>query len=414
MCEHITGNRIKTKLLGAFLLLLFVSSCQTKPEQTPEIVDECIPPLETFAYSVSISHAVVPGSSEMQIPPNWEFIKDIPDNFFLEFTRENNDHVELWFSEYQYGDPTNPEINFSKQFHIYDVKTTNMDIVSAEIEKSGIFVDDLLLANNSVWGTITFEKVTDLANLSHPILSKFNENTNQFEFVDEVSNIPFSVAENQENSHYWVSIIVDHEGNFWLLVPNDAIYYFDPVDKRINSIFDINDIVPFLPVISHSGELYFIQHPKQKSPGVYPTARDIKVYEFDTNHKTLEQLPIWLTPWPFYPNILVDHNNTLWLGAVGFREEDGTVYQLEQASIFIINSIESGLDFRWNSPQIFLESSDGLLWFKSANGIASLDPEKQHWCWVSTSYSNIVEDLDHNLWMTAYGKLYKKVIKPEF
>lgn len=198
------------------------------------------------------------------------------------------------------------------------------------------------------------------------------------------------------------------------LVPDDAIYSFDPVAKQVNRILDLKDIVPFSPVISNYRKLYFIQFPTQRLPGVYPTARDMKVYEFDTKKIALEQLPIWLAPWPFYRNIFVDHNNTLWLGAVGFRKEDGTVYQLEQASIFIINVLESGLDFRWESPQVLMESSDGLLWFKSTNGIASLDVEKENWCWVSTSFSNIIEDADHNLWMSAYGKLYRKKIKPEF
>lgn len=210
---------MKIKILAALGLLFLITSCQTIPEQIPENIDECIPPLESFAYSVSITHAIVPGSSEMQIPPNWEFVLEIPDKIFLDFTRENHNRVELWFYEYQYSNPTEGfEQNFFKQFHIYDVETKNMDTIPAEIEKSGIFVDELFLANNSVWGTIDFESVADQTDFSHPILSKYNENTKHFEFVEEISNIPFTVAEQKGNSYYWVSMVVDQEGIFWLLV----------------------------------------------------------------------------------------------------------------------------------------------------------------------------------------------------
>jgi hypothetical protein len=397
---------MKTKVIF-ILMVLVITSCRAETDHFLAEIDECIPPLESFAYPVSItSDDVVPESKEMQIPPAWEVETDIPGNLDLQFSRKTGGDVELWFAEYSYSLSEDASQRFSKQFHLYDVKTKNIETISAEIGETGIFVDELLYSDNFVWGTVDIEEAVKNEISVHSVLSLYNENTKQFEMVEEVSNIPYTVAKQTWHSGYWVSILVDNTGVFWFLVPEDAIYSYAPKSKKVTRIIDL-ELIPEVPVISNNGKIYFLTFPREKGQGSAITARDVRVYEFDSDKDVLEQLPIWLTPWPFYPNILVDHDNRLWLGAVGFREEDGTVYQLEQASIFIVNELESGLDFRWSSPELIFESSNGLLWYKSKNGIANLNIEEEKWCWVSTSKSNVIEDGNQTLWMVAYGKLYR-------
>jgi len=82
-----------------------------------------------------------------------------------------------------------------------------------------------------------------------------------------------------------------------------------------------------------------------------------------------------------------------------------------RSPIFITNILWSGLDYRWKSPKVVLESSDDRVWFQSdENGMVWLDPDEEQWCWFTTEKSNIVEDAEGNLWMIADGKLYKNAI----
>jgi len=124
-------------------------------------------------------------------------------------------------------------------------------------------------------------------------------------------------------------------------------------------------------------------------------------------------IPVRLDPWPPFSTILVDHRERLWIDGLAYREPDGRLYQLEHSPIFLVYYFESGMDYRWAAPNILMESSDGRFWFRSRNGLAWLDLDEQKWCWLSTSLSKVVEDAQHNLWMTAYGKLYKTQIIPK-
>lgn len=141
---------------------------------------------------------------------------------------------------------------------------------------------------------------------------------------------------------------------------------------------------------------------------------DTHVYKFDVKSQEIERIPVRLDPWPTYFYILVDHEGKIWLDALGFINEEDILYQLEKSPIFLTPVFFSGMDYRWTTPEIFMESSDGRLWFRSYNGIAWLDMDDQQWCWLTTSRFNVIEDANHTLWTTAYGKLYKKKIKPEF
>jgi hypothetical protein len=103
----------------------------------------------------------------------------------------------------------------------------------------------------------------------------------------------------------------------------------------------------------------------------------------------------------------MDHSGRLWLDDHAWMNSDGVWYDVVRSPVFITDKSDAGPNYVWDFPKVVFESSDGRLWFRSMNGMVSLNPEKGEWCWFTTEQSNIVEDSDHNLWMVADNKLYK-------
>jgi hypothetical protein len=206
---------------------------------------------------------------------------------------------------------------------------------------------------------------------------------------------------------YWPEVLLDTRDVFWILVHKDAIYSYNPVTEDIERYIDVPDIIFSKAAISTDGSIFFS---KQSSNAVVITDEDL--YHFIPLMRKLEKISIPLEPWPLFSNILVDHTGRLWLDSIGWREPDGKWYQVQRSPVFITNILWSGLEHRWKTPKILMESSDNRLWFMSDNGLTWLDPKRGEWCWFTTEQSNIVEDSQNNLWMVADNKLYKLDLNP--
>ena len=171
---------------------------------------------------------------------------------------------------------------------------------------------------------------------------------------------------------------------------------------------DTNSDLVVNPVFSPIGSIFYLVF----EPNLY-TNNNIWLYRFEIETKSFERIAIKLEPWPLASSIFADHSGRLWFGAIGWLEPNGAWYQMLRSPIFVTDTLWSGMEHRWKSPEIILESSDNRLWYRSfENGLIWLNPEKGKWCWFTTEQSNIVEDEDHNLWMIADGKLYKNSLAP--
>ena len=397
---------MKTQITGLLVLLMCIASlsgCQKQStENNQRFEDNCILPLESFAYS-PWPNRLVPDESVMQIPPAWEAAMDIPDDYYLNITRETQAGIELWFDQAVRETPDGPE---KRVYHIYNIETKVWETVSGEYEGSGVLITNLLIdPDNGVWAQNTV-KMPSLngGNEPHPLLSKFNEEKRVFELVDETFILPIDQTNGLDNPV--IRIKIDPQGLVWIFIAQDAIYSYDPQTREMKKRIDIPGIGIYSPVFSSDG-IYFLD-----ISGVVVLSSDVRILLYSLEENTIEQVPARLNPWPPIPNLLMDHKNRLWLGGVAYFDENGALFLLEPSPIFIINFMESGMDYRWEPPNALTESSDGRLWFRTRNGLAWLDLDEQKWCWVSTSQSKVIEDPQHTLRMTAYGKLYKQPIVP--
>lgn len=345
----------------------------------------------------------------------WKVTSEIPDEFYnfnipysVSLTRSMDGYTEVWVSKYEH-----PYYYFGQdkphyKFMIYRTDTGEWKTISAEIGDSGMEVDQLYLTSDSaIWGHVVWDD-SFTPSTSSP-LARFDEPSNKFELVSEVKDVPSFWRDsipNTSNYPVWSVIVLDRKNRFWIFASKDAIYSYDPASRTVVRHASLADAIINEAVFDSMKYIYAIQHKENWSGFI----QDYQFLKFDIITGQLETLNYPWHPWPVSSSLLVDRNDHLWVGATGWRTSSGQWHMIYPWSAML-----SGYGYiHWPSgPTIFLESSDGRLWFKrmiNENdnwGMAWLDPETMKGCWFTSAYTGILEDQNHVLWMAAYGSLYK-------
>jgi hypothetical protein len=101
-------------------------------------------------------------------------------------------------------------------FIIYQPDSRKWKTISADIGDTGLFVQNLFVTSDgSVWGKTVWDTVhrhSDLKNV--PVLSKFNENTQRFEFAKGILKVPFT--QTYSLSLPWPNILLAKNNIFWI------------------------------------------------------------------------------------------------------------------------------------------------------------------------------------------------------
>jgi hypothetical protein len=403
--ENINDTAITPKSVNNPAILI-------EPYRQPTAAAECIPPLETFAYPVlEKSSDPVPGKDFQVYPPiPWKNVASLENAqglVALKMIRMETDHTEIWILI------SLPDKRH--EFRIFYPESGGWKTISAETKFEGIHIEELFMGpDNTLWGSISAYKPEAL-NVSPPsFLSKYNEDTEQFEFENALQSIPL---EDIDSLGYAIppQIRLDRQGTFWIFASGDAIYSYNPKEQLVNEHIKIPDIEVSDPIIAPDNTIYFTHFNTQGHPtsDCMLTNRCKEILHFMPNEKRLEQITFGIIdPGVVITNLLVDHAGNLWVGGVAWLNPSGKWYRIFDSPVFLRNFRWSSVEERWQAPYIIMESSDGRLWFRSDNGMTWLDPEKGEWCWFTTEQSNIVEDQEHNLWMVADNKLYKLELEP--
>ncbi len=382
------------------------------PPITSELINGCIPPLKTFVYKTRNEETMQrPGKDLIILPQSpWQIEAELPlsdgakggDSEVIQ-TRLINGHTEIWTGLVSSGEIP----SYTEGFSVYYPDTNVWKEIPAQIgDDSKVYVSKLLLfvaKDGSLWG-VNFWNARQNSLKDYPLLSKYNEKTERFEFDQYTKGIPagwysdgFSFVDDK--------ILLDANGIFWFLVPKDAIYSYNPSTHEVKRRAEISDHEVWYGTIAPDGKIYYVIVAPPPQKGLFyfdPETDDVK--GIDLTYSVYDT--------SYLPNVFSDHSGNLWLGGLGWMDANTKVwYRLHPSPIFIGRSSEDPT-ISWQDPSIFMESSDKRLWFRSNNGLAWLDLQKEQWCWFTTYQSNIVEDQEHNLWMIADGKLYKYPLKP--
>lgn len=429
--------------------LLFLVACKTSPEHAQEIEDIeqqanlqpgsnlsstsddniCMDPKYSFAYQTSGESPDHPKTIPVLPPQPWVIETELPtfpDNSIL-ITRRNwilgafpasNESWNIWALRSWSNDPTKGEYD-SLNLLVYNTVTGQWTTVPAHVSESQAIAGELFMTPDGViWAHNYPESFLTVFEPPHwigltqinpdsyadvPLFSQYNEDENQFEPV-ESAQIPASQLAGE-----WNKVLLDNEGDFWVLVQGDGIYRYAPDTQTVSRYVD-----PGTGAFTRAIRSVFID----SADNIFFTDDFSAVFRFSRATGLTEK--VGGIPLPLddrynlsFHGILVDYSNRLWVGNLGWAEPDEyrTWYQLFPSPIFVTRS-EGNTLYSQEKPRLTLESVDGKLWYQFTGGAAWLDPKAEKWCWFTTEQSNIVDDQQHSLWMVADNKLFKLDMEP--
>jgi hypothetical protein len=407
------------------LLLMFAwatSSCTySQPVITGTPSDNnCISPITSLAYpvdgygksmQVDETNPLLPWQAEGGVPQPLS-LNQLSYNFIEpQFVRTVGGATEIWLiSTWSAKD----EDGFKHTVYFYQTNNKSWHEVPSIIEEVPAEIVHIYLGTDgTVWASASTEIGHAYGYYGHSndtpfVFGVYNEEKGKFELLDFPQQVPLGPVD-FDNDKFW---IFEKDGSIYDLNPRSLqiTKYIDPriseLSKSMNlpqNFVSADDALAFM----EDGSFYFLDDTPK-----YHTPQDITLFHFIPEKNTLEAVPSInrLEGGPPYSNLFVDRSENLWVSDFGWMDKAGDWYQLIRSPVFISTKVEA-TPILWEHPQIVLESSNGLLWFQSTNGMISLDPQKGEWCWFTTYQSNIVEDSNHNLWMIADNKLYKLALE---
>lgn len=412
-------NLKKYRIIVQVLSVLVLLGACNKLSDFDITENECLGSFEEFAYTVqdvpiqSLGTIIPPPDKTPPLTP-WQietlvidpFESEVKGNLQVEITRSVDGSVEVWVKR--------DILNLDEETHIHDFliykpESGKWARVSAAIEDTGVFVNQLYVANDgSLWGR-NHSTNFHLSNVDRvPILSKLNEHTRRFEFDKYALEI--TIPEELFDFSNWAEVLLDPKDVFWIIVPENSIYSYDLDKKIIVSHAEIIDLDVSAATLAPNGTIYF------KREFIQAAIQEDEIFQFNPKTGKITSIEIPDEPWPSISFMKADQHGRLWLNAVGWREQDGTWHLMHQNTEDYFENIYTGQGYRWGSPEIILESSNGYLWFKKPtapnNGTAWFDPVTGDSCWFTNVDAYVVEDADQNLWLVADGKLYKYALNP--
>ncbi len=351
--------------------------------------DKCIQPKVTFKfYTLGPGGQVSTEKNVYPLPP-WKPVLSLPVNYAgysLFFARGTGNSVEIWMR----GD---------KKL-IYHVKERKLEEIT----------------NSFGWPYIASSG--KMFAFGHEFISVYDEISQKFKPLIFPEALPpdtgkeyFERYFDQKHEIFW---FFQEKGTpYDGISPGYTIYSADPNSLTTRKRAETEPGYMSSKAIAPDGTIYFTLLRDGKG---WDQSR-FDIYRFDPKTNSIDIVPrttsdgVYLISLHSFPDVFVDSKGNLWAGAQGFRTSNGVWYQVLPSPILVSPVGEWVTDYGYYSiddPMFVMESSDGRLWFSLIHqGMIWLDPNKGEWCWFTTYQSNIVEDLNGNLWMIANGALYQ-------
>ncbi len=407
------NNRII--ILGMLSSLVLVISCASlsnpheKVEQLANLT--CYATFEEFAYAgPEIS---IPESKKMLPTEPWLIASHFPNgmsgdfnreelNWQVSLTRQINNQLEVWLTR-RGGSPPDD----IPRIVIYHAELEEWEAVSRVVEGSDIFVEDLFLTDDgTVWGKNSWDPSQANTSDQGPILSRYNEQTKQFEFVTKSSQMSFQNGVNYQR----VFPLLDKENTFWIALNTDALYSYETDSERLIHHIDLQNISMVSLSEANDGMIYFLNPEETRLQKESPTKfMDIGfLMKFSPETKELTKIELPDIALPAIGPLRITKSNHLWLGAIGYLDLNDNNWHILQTNLAnYINQYSFWLGY----PDVLFEDTSGILWFglnsELKEGMAWYDLESGQGCMFTNIYANIVEDPQQTLWMFMDGSLYK-------
>jgi hypothetical protein len=383
------------KRLAIVMLISFsISACGSPiPVKNVNNDEGCIPPLYNIAFP-SVTQA--PEATPRHIPPQkyWQQQDSLPqqkqDTGISLVGRLSQ--RELWFIS-----PISHKVNryFIENRQWKSYKT----IDSTQAIPRGLFISN----DGTVWGIGIYLTDNNDIGKSFPLLSRYNDQIDGFEFVMDQSVIL------QTPQVFWNSgIVEDKTGLLWLFVEGKGgqiLYSFDPKTQQATQHYSMSSGGNSTLVIDPDGNLWFLDVFENNLMQYNPVTQEANPYKGLT-------IPIDLQDVSY---LYSDRSERLWLdthGWLDFSNKYSLVWnRVIESPVFITDNGIPESHFLLSTPIDTYQSSNGWYWFTGTVGIVRLDLQQGSWCLITTGRSTVIEDIEHNLWIAVFGHLYKYELK---
>lgn len=341
------------------LLLIFLGVLYYKSQRPEKHENQCLGSFNEFAYSVPQKNTLPLEKTLPQAPWKIEALLPVPSDDYtlvsVEAARSINGYSEVWLKKDTSFSISQGTIH---EYMIYrpDIKT--WETISAQIDDTEAYVQKLFVSKDgSVWGQNAWTAYSNPSGI--PVLSKYNEKEEKFEVEKNIVSIP-SAWRNSGGYDYWSKVLLDQSGTFWILANKDAIFSYNPVSQEVKRYAEIPD---FLVSYTSLGPDHNIYITRQWDTTVF-SIQDKEIWKFDPQTGDLKNLGTPPEPWPAYNNIVVDHSGKLVLGAVGWLSKNAVWHRIYPHPLTYFWNMKWNGDYRWYTPELILESSDGRLWYR--------------------------------------------------
>lgn len=367
-------------------------------------IDYCNFSFDSFSYDDPTGVNGPDGVFEPIKP--WKVVSQLPgeqtayfQKYWVSVFRILDEQMELWIRTEVKPDENSAE--WRNDYLIYLPAQEEWRAVSAEIGTTGVFAKKLFVSSTgTIWG-INDNYPWDISVNNYPILSKFNDQTQSFEFV--MASPDYRVPESRR-----MNLGVLNENDvFWIILQEDGLYGFDLDSAKTMKLLSIPNQISSV-AIGGENSIYF-----QKNTGI-PYLYKEEIWQYFTETDELFSVGIASERWP-WGRMFVDRTGNLWFGSVGWRDLQDEWHLMHPEPEMFIENI--GNDPWRVSAFLLMESSDGTLWFSKEpilglGGMAWYNPQIEAGCWFTTTPGSIIEDHNQVLWLVIGSSLYKLEINP--
>jgi hypothetical protein len=392
---------MKNYLLFTVIASFLLSGC-VPPKSISSIQGECIPPLFDIAFPVVMQTPGVVTPREMPPQGNWLIQDTLPfPQDELSYVGSRSKQRELWFMT--------PKSHKVYRYFIGNKQWTSYEKIDTELTVP----DKLFVASDgTVWGVGI--QVTDNIDYKQlrPLLSRFNDLTNQFEFAPDNSGL-LQIPQTRVLSN----IVEDQSGVLWLFVDDDGkeiLFSFDVKTHQSREHYSRVEGGNSNLAVGQDGSIWFMDVFMNQLIQYKPSSDETHIYQGtpgSTDTLDSGELPFDLAKANY---IYFDRSGRLWVANYGWLDFSNDNYpiwnRVIESPVFISEGRHPTSKYEYSYQNSMYQSSNGWYWFKGA-GIVRLDLEQGSWCLITTGSSDIVEDNDQNLWIAVFGHLYKYPLK---
>jgi hypothetical protein len=380
-----------TIVLTITIFSLFISGCASSIMPSTTSSDDCIPPLFNIALPTIKGNM---DTSPREVAPrgNWMIQDKLPfDQNELGHLIIRKKQNEIWL--------TDPIINKIFRYLIDDSQWLSYPVV-------GWTLNTLFVSNDgTVWsGGLRIEN-SDGNEDYFPILSRFNDLTDSFEYVEDTTGILRS-----PQVRLISNIVEDNSGTLWFFVEGEeqTLVSFNTKTNESRQHYSLNKGDNRKLSIQSDGTVWFGDVFKNQIIRYIPYSQEVQVYSGYPEPAEFGGLGFDLSEVNY---LFFDKSERLWLANKGWLDisnGNSPIWnQVLDSPVFItevdLPYNEYALSYQYSTYQ----SSNGWYWFTGGSGIVKLDLEQGSWCLMTTGISEVVEDKNNDLWIAVFNHLYK-------